>query len=60
MKRTKEGLPSSLLRNHWDIRSEGLPALMKKSDVSKIETWENAFNLFKEGSYNDTIPDDQG
>jgi hypothetical protein len=33
---------------------------MKKGDVSKIETWENAFNLFKEGSYNHTIPDDQG
>jgi len=32
---------------------------MKKSDVSKIETWENAFNLFKEGSYNDIIPDNQ-
>jgi hypothetical protein len=29
---------------------------MKKPDVSKIETWENAFNLFKEGSNNDTIP----
>jgi len=33
---------------------------MKKSDVSKIETWENAFNLFKEGSNNDTMPDNQG
>jgi hypothetical protein len=33
---------------------------MKKSDVSKIETWENTFILFKEGSNNDTIHDDQG
>jgi hypothetical protein len=29
-------------------------------NVSKIEKWENAFNLFKEGSYNHIIPDDQG
>ena len=34
--------------------------MRSKFHVSKIEKWENAFNLFKEGSYNDTIPDDQG
>lgn len=32
---------------------------MKKPDVSKIETWENAFKLFKEGSNIDIMVDNQ-